>query len=70
VERFAQAVLGGVPRIIFHACQCGCVVVWEDETQVERKHWRSLVRLMQQTGAHLVMFNGNQPVRAGFSGLN
>jgi hypothetical protein len=33
VERFAQVLPGMVPRMIFHACKCGTVVVWEDESQ-------------------------------------
>ena len=70
VERFAQATPYGVPRMIFHACRCGTVVTWEDENQVRRKDWRSLVRLLQKAGAKVLMFNGNKPLSKGFSGLN
>jgi hypothetical protein len=70
VERFAQAVPYFVPRMIFHACKCGCVVTWEDENQPGGKQWRGLVSLMQNRGVDVVMFNGNRPLSAGFSGLN
>jgi hypothetical protein len=70
VERFAATVPGGVLRMIFHACRCGTVVTWEDETQVRCKDWRPLVRLLQKSGAKAVMFDGNKPLSEGFSGLN
>ena len=56
--------------MIFHACRCGTVVTWEDETQARCKDWRPLVRLLQKSGAKVVMFNGNKPLSEGFSGLN
>ena len=70
VERFAKSLPYAVPRMIFHSCACGTVVTWEDENQPRRKYWRHLVRLLQKSGATVVMFNENKPLSEGFSGLN
>jgi hypothetical protein len=70
VERFAQAIPYGVPRMVFHACGCGCVVVWEDEIAIKHRHWRSMVALLQRSGAEVLMINGNNPLEESFSGVN
>jgi hypothetical protein len=69
VERFAQVVPPVIPRMIFHACRCGCVVTWEDEAQVTRQAWRWLVRLLQRRGVDIVMFNGGKE-SPEFQGVN
>jgi hypothetical protein len=70
VERFVQSLPYAVPRMIFHSCACGTVVTWEDENQPRRKYWRLLVRLLQKSGAKVLMFNGNKPLDESFSGFN
>jgi hypothetical protein len=70
VECFLQTVPYLVPRMVFHACRCGTVVTWEDENQPGRKEWRHLVRMMQKSGANVLMFNGDKPLSESFTGLN
>jgi hypothetical protein len=47
VERFAQAIPGMVPRMIFCACKWGTIVVWEDESQPCSASWPLATRLMK-----------------------
>jgi hypothetical protein len=71
VEKFSQAVPYLVPRMIFHACKCGTLFTWEDESQPDSSRvWKFNVRLMRRSGAQLVVFNGNRPLRPDFSGAN
>ena len=70
VEVAHQIVPYVVPRMIFHACECGTVVTWEDENNPSRASWRHLTRLMRKTGVKVVMFNGNKPISPDFQGRN
>jgi hypothetical protein len=71
LERLAQVVPYLVPRVVLTACDCGCVVTWEDEHQVKsRRGWQELVGFMKRTGMDVIIFNGNRPTPPGFSGIN
>jgi hypothetical protein len=56
--------------MVFHGCACGTVVTWEDERQPHRRDWRHLVKLLRKSGANVVIFNGNKPLKENFSGRN
>ena len=70
VERFAQALPGMVPRMIFHACACGCAVVFEDETQPHPRTWRLVIDLLKASKAKVAIFDGGKSLSPDFSGVN
>jgi hypothetical protein len=71
VERLAKVLPAMVPRMIFYACACGCVVTWEDENQPkDSRIWRLNIELLKSTGTKVVFFNGNRPLAPDFSGTN
>jgi hypothetical protein len=71
VERLAKALPMMVPRMMFYACICGTVAVWEDERQpCGSRHWRMNIELLKRSGAGLLIFNGRRPLKPDFSGIN
>jgi len=70
VERARKVVPGGVPRMCFFACPCGCVVVWEDERQPTQRRWWHAIKLLKRSGAKVAIFNGDKTLPPDFSGLN
>jgi hypothetical protein len=70
VEMLAQSTPNLAPRMIFRACRCGTVVVWEDETQATEKTWWHSVKLMRKARVNVVMFNGAKPTTPEFQGVN
>src|SRR5258708_1925709 len=70
VRRFATAVPDLFPRILFFACRCGCVATFEDERRPTKKTWPDCVRLLKNSGAGMVVFNGGKDIPPGFQGLN
>src|ERR1700738_3924427 len=70
VEKLAKALPLMVPRLIFYACQCGTIVVWEDETKPRgSRHWRMNTKLLKSAGVQMIIFNGNRPLAPAFSGI-
>jgi hypothetical protein len=70
VRRFATVVPDLVPRILFFACKCGCVATFEDERRPTKKTLPNCVRLLRESGAGMLVFNGDKPTPAGFQGVN
>jgi hypothetical protein len=71
VRRFCAVVPNLVPRMMFYVCKCGAIAVWEDEKQPkDAQHWRQNIKLLKKAGVGLVVFNGNKPTPASFSGIN
>jgi hypothetical protein len=59
-----------VPRMVFYACRCGTIVVWEDERQPTQGNWRMNVELLRRSGAGVLIFNGAKETPPGFTGIN
>jgi hypothetical protein len=71
VEKLAKVHLLVVPRMIFQACRCGCVVTWEDEPSPKSaRDWRLAIKLMKKTGVNLIAINQGKEVEPGFGGRN
>jgi len=71
VERMALVVPEMVPRLVFYACRCGTVEVWEDEQQPSgSSHWRQNMEMLRAAKVDLLVFNGNKPLQPDFSGSN
>src|SRR5262245_11745245 len=70
VEHLAQKHPFVVPRMLIHGCECGCICVWEDEVNIKRKIWRSVIALLQRSGAKVLLVNWDQPLDESFSGVN
>ena len=69
VRKLAQVIPNLVPRMIFHSCDCACVVTWEDEASPSARNWKWLLRLARKTGSHVVCFNGGRE-SPDFQGVN
>jgi hypothetical protein len=70
VRLFRQAVPTLVPRMVFYACRCGTIVVWEDERQPTQAIWPMLFELLRRSGAGVLIFNGAKETPPGFTGIN
>jgi len=70
VRRLATAVPNLTPRLLFFACGCGCVATFEDENRPNKRTWADCVRLLKESGAGMLVFNGDKPTPAGFKGVN
>jgi hypothetical protein len=71
VRRLRKVVPFLVARIVFYSCQCGTVVVWEDERQPkDAQHWAQNIRLLKKAHVEVIVFNGNKETPPGFSGIN
>ena len=56
--------------VVLYSCQCGTVIVWQDENQPSDQNWKQNIDLMQSQNAQVVIFNGNKPAGPALSGLN
>jgi hypothetical protein len=70
VRKFGAVVPSLVPRMMFFVCRCGTVAAWEDERQPSQKTWPDCAQLLRDSGAGMVVFNGDKPTAAGFQGVN
>jgi hypothetical protein len=70
VRKFGAVVPSMVPRMMFFGCMCGTVAAWEDKRQPSQKTWPSCVQLLRESGAGMLVFNGDKPTPAGFQGVN
>jgi hypothetical protein len=70
VRRFGQVVPELSPRMMFYACRCGTIVVWEDERQPTRKVWDNNIEFLKEAGGDVLIFNGDKPIPPGFQGVN
>ena len=71
VERLTKAFPSQVVRMFFYACSCGTIICWEDERQPRgSRHWRLNIKLMRASRTKVLIFNGNRPLSADFSGTN
>jgi len=71
VRRTGVVCPGVVPRMMFYACECGTVVVWEDERQPKDAHHRAQnIKLLGKAGVDVLIFNGNKRTPPSFSGIN
>jgi hypothetical protein len=71
VERYAKTIPNMVPRVLFFACRCFAAVCWEDESKpTGARVWRLVNDLAKETGARVLMFNGNRPLSPDFMGIN
>lgn len=56
--------------MMFYACKCGTVTVWEDERQPSQKTWTNTIQLLKDAGVEVVVFNGSKVTPPGFQGVN
>jgi hypothetical protein len=56
--------------MMFYACRCGTIVVWEDERQPTRKVWDNNIEFLKEAGGDVLIFNGDKPIPPGFQGVN
>jgi hypothetical protein len=70
VRKFGKVIPSLVPRMMFFDCMCGTVAAWEDERQPSQKTWTKSVQRLRESGAGVVIFNGNKDTPPEFQGLN
>jgi len=70
VRRLKKVVPVLIPRLIIHACKCGAVVGWEDEWQASARSWPSIIELLKQNRAGIIIINGGKETPPDFQGVN
>lgn len=69
VRRSGVVYPGMIPRIMFYACECGTIVVWEDERQPkDAQHWAQNIKLLKKAGEFNATGATLDQVRAMFGG--
>jgi len=63
------------PTLAARACLfgCGCdvgVVVWEDQSAINRQNWSRVMKQARKANAELIIFNTGETTPPGFGGVN